>query len=41
MEIKLIDPKDFKQYFDWEKIGERLMERALEMLNKYNEKYGN
>jgi len=35
-EIKLIDPKDFKQYFDWLKIGDRIMERALEMLNKYN-----
>ena len=35
-EIKLIDPKDFKHYFDWLKIGDRIMERALEMLNKYN-----
>lgn len=35
-EIKLIDPKDFKQYFDWLKIGDRIMERALEMLKKYN-----
>ena len=34
-EIKLIDPKDFKQYIDWLKIGDRLMERALEMLGKY------
>lgn len=40
-EIKLIDPKDFKQYFDWGKIGDRIMKRALEMLSKYNEKYGN
>lgn len=30
-EIKLIDPKDYKQYFDWGEIGERIMERALEM----------
>lgn len=35
-EIKLIDPKDFKQYIDWKKIGDRILERALEMLNKYN-----
>src|SRR3989344_2628502 len=33
-EIKLIDPKDYKQYFDWGKIGDRILERALEMLNK-------
>ena len=37
-EIKLINPKDYKQYFDWGEIGDRIMERALEMLNKYNEK---
>ncbi|MEK7116621.1 MAG: NUDIX domain-containing protein [Patescibacteria group bacterium] len=37
-EIKLIDPKDYKQYFDWLKIGDRIMERALEMLSKYNKK---
>jgi ADP-ribose pyrophosphatase YjhB (NUDIX family) len=30
-EIKLIDPKDYKQYFDWGAIGERIMERALEL----------
>ncbi len=28
-EIKLIDPVDYKKYFDWGKVGERLMERAL------------
>jgi hypothetical protein len=32
--IKLIDPKDYKQYFDWGKIGERIIERALEILKK-------
>ncbi len=32
-EIKLIDPKDIKEYFDWLKIGERIMERALELNN--------
>lgn len=30
-EIKLIDPKDYKQYFDWGKIGDRIMARALEI----------
>ncbi len=29
-EIQLIDPKDYKKYFDWGAIGDRLMERALE-----------
>ena len=28
-EIKLIDPKDINQYFDWGKNGERQLERAL------------
>lgn len=31
-EIKLIDPKNYKQYFDWGEIGERIVERALEIL---------
>ena len=30
-EIKLIDPKDYKQYFDWGQIGERIINRALEL----------
>lgn len=30
--IALIDPKDFKQYFDWGKIGDRITERSLELL---------
>jgi len=33
-EIKLIDPKDYKQYFDWGEIGDRIMERALELRHK-------
>lgn len=33
-EIKLIDPKDYKQYFNWGKIGERIISRALELKNK-------
>lgn len=31
-EIKLIDPADYKKFFDWGKVGERLMERALSLL---------
>ena len=30
-EIKLIDPKDYKKYFDWGEIGDHLMERALQI----------
>ena len=29
--VKLIDPKDYKLYFDWGKAGDREMERALEI----------
>lgn len=32
-EIKLIDPKDYKQYFDWGEIGERIVTRAVELKN--------
>ena len=28
-EIKLIDPKDYKEYFDWGEVGDHLMKRAL------------
>ncbi|MDO8729205.1 MAG: NUDIX hydrolase [bacterium] len=31
-EIKLIDPKDYKKYFNWGIIGDRIMEKALGML---------
>lgn len=34
-EIKLIDPKDYKKYFDWGEIGDRIMERAIELNSKY------
>lgn len=27
-EIKLIDPRNYQKYFDWGKVGERLVERA-------------
>jgi ADP-ribose pyrophosphatase YjhB (NUDIX family) len=30
-EIKLIDPKDYKQYFDWGEIGDYIMQKALEI----------
>ena len=30
-EIKLIDPATYKKYFDWGKIGERIIQRALEL----------
>ena len=30
-EIKLIDSKDYKQYFDWGEIGDRIIQRALEL----------
>ena len=33
-EIKLINPKDYKKYFDWGKIGERIIQRALELKEK-------
>ena len=33
-EIKLISPNDYKQYFDWGKIGERMIGRALELKEK-------
>ena len=35
LEIKLIDPKDYKEYIKWGEIGDHLMKRALEMLKKY------
>lgn len=28
-EIKLIDPEDYKEYFDWGIIGDRIMKQAL------------
>lgn len=30
-EIKLIDPKDIKQYFDWGEVGDHILTRALEL----------
>lgn len=28
--IQLIDPKDYKKYFDWKEIGDHIMKRAME-----------
>ena len=33
-EIKLIDPKDYKKYFDWSEIGERIIKQAIVMRNR-------
>lgn len=30
-EIKLIDPADYKQYFDWGEVGDRIIKRAVEL----------
>jgi 8-oxo-dGTP diphosphatase len=31
-EIKLINPADYKKYFDWGEVGDYIMQRALELL---------
>lgn len=31
-EIKLINPKDYKKYFDWGEVGDYIMKRALKLL---------
>ncbi|MCR4263969.1 MAG: NUDIX domain-containing protein [Candidatus Roizmanbacteria bacterium] len=31
--IKLIDPEDIKQYFDWGEVGDHILARALELKN--------
>lgn len=31
-EIKLINPTDYKKYFDWGEVGDYVMKRALELL---------
>lgn len=31
-DIKIIDPADYKQYFDWKSIGDRIISRAQEIL---------
>lgn len=33
LEIKLIDPEDYREYIKWGEVGDHLMKRALEMKN--------
>lgn len=33
-EIKLINPKDYKKYFDWGEIGDIIIQRAIEIKNQ-------
>ena len=33
-QIKLINPSELKQYVDWGKIGDHLLERALKIVKK-------
>jgi len=33
-EIKLIDPKDYKEYFYWQSVGDRIMKKAVELNKK-------
>ncbi len=35
LKIKLINPKEYKNYFDWGKIGDRIMEQALAYKNTF------
>lgn len=32
IELKMIDPKEYKNYFDWGEIGENIIQRALLLL---------
>lgn len=32
--IELIDPKDYKTYFDWGIIGDHIMQRVLQLKSK-------
>jgi NADH pyrophosphatase NudC (nudix superfamily) len=33
-EIKYIDPTEYRKYFDWGDVGERIIERAIELKEK-------
>lgn len=35
-EIRLIDPSDINKYFNWGEIGDRAIERALELKKEYD-----
>ncbi len=30
----MIDPKEYKKYFDWGEIGDRIINRAVELKNQ-------
>ena len=32
--VELIDPKDYKKYFDWGEVGDHIMERVLQLKNQ-------
>jgi len=32
--IQMINPKEFSKYFDWGDIGDRLVERSLDLINR-------
>ena len=34
--IKLIEPSEYSKYFDWGEIGERIIQRAIELKQRYN-----
>ena len=34
MEIKSISPKDYKQYFDWGEVGDRIVQRTMQLKEK-------
>lgn len=38
-QIKLVDPKDYKQYFDWGEVGDRMIKRALELKERYEKRF--
>jgi len=38
-EIKLIDPREYKQYFDWGEVSNQLVSRAIELLSKSTNGY--
>jgi 8-oxo-dGTP diphosphatase len=37
-EIKLIDSKDYKNYFNWGRVGNRIMERAMELKSLHQQR---
>ncbi len=38
-EIRIINPQDYKQYFDWGIIGDRIMSQALEKNEKFKNNF--